>query len=197
MGRVSTNNGEQLNFTRDSGIAVSLRVWSETDVSGVIWSNGGHISSSKTEIMQVFLQREDGREIDVKINNAGIGAREGHHLSLIWASSSDSSGDVGVAMVNHSTGRHQIFGNRIDELMAKPMANLNGCCLAVVIIIAAGIFGSFLGQFKAAVIGLALLAIPVLLLSSISKVKGQRAGVREDYAAQIERYVADVLARET
>ena len=46
------------------------------------------------------------------------------------------------------------------------------------------------------VIGLALLAIPVLLLSSISKTKGQRAGVREDYAAQIERYVADVLARE-
>jgi hypothetical protein len=66
----------------------------------------------------------------------------------------------------------------------------------VVIIIAAGIFGSFLGQFKAAVIGLALLAIPVLLLLSISKTKGQRAGVREDYAAQIERYVADVLARE-
>ncbi len=60
MGRVSTDSGEQLNFTCDSGIAVSLRVWSETDVSGVIWSNGGHISSSKTEIMQVFLQREAG-----------------------------------------------------------------------------------------------------------------------------------------
>ena len=47
-------------FRIDPAIAVSLRVWSETDVSGVIWSNGGHISSSKTEIMQVFLQREAG-----------------------------------------------------------------------------------------------------------------------------------------
>lgn len=188
--------GEPLRLTNQSGIVVSLRMWSETDVSGVVWSNGGHISSSKTEVMQVFLQQEDGREIELKINNAGIGARVGNFLSMVWASSPDSSRDVGVALVNQSTGRRVIFDNRVNQLLGDATAGLNGCLVAVGVIIAAMIFGSWLGEFKSVLIAGAALTIPVSLVLSISKTKGQRARVRQSYIAQIEAYIREIQAQE-
>lgn len=195
--QASPNDGVgPLRLFDQSGIVVSVNTWSETDVSGVVWSNGGHVSSSKTEVMQVFMQQEDGREIDLKINNMAIGARAGHYLSIVWAQTKDSSSNVGVAMVNHNTGRYEIFENRIDQLMGKPIANLNGCFFAVVTIIIAVIFSSFLGELSGILISLALLAIPISLLLSVSKTKGNRNGVRQDYAAQIKAYVRDIMSRE-
>jgi len=179
-----------------SGIVVSVRTWSETDVDGAVWSNGGYISSSRTEIMQIFLQQEDGRETDVKINNAAIGARVGNYLSLVWAKTEHSSGDVGVALVNHSTGRYEIFSNRLGRLMGNAMVSLNGCFFSVVAIIATLIFGSLLGELKNILITLAVFAIPVSFVASASKTKGQRRHVRQAYGAAIEAYVRDLMARE-
>lgn len=179
-----------------SGIVVSVRTWSETDVSGVVWSNGGHISSSRTEILQIFLQQEDGREVDLKINNTVIGARVGNYLSIVWAKTKDSDGDVGVALVNHSTGRYDIFSNRLGRLMGNAMVSLNGCFFSVIAIIATLIFGSFLGELKSILITLAVLAIPVSFVVSASKTKGQRRHVRQAYGAAIEAYVRNLMARE-
>jgi hypothetical protein len=179
-----------------SGIVVSVRTWSETDVSGVVWSNGGHISSSRTDILQIFLQQEDGREVDLKINNTVIGARVGNYLSIVWAKTKDSDGDVGVALVNHSTGRYEIFSNRLGRLMGNAMVSLNGCFFSVIAIIATLIFGSFLGELKSILITLAVLAIPVSFVVSASKTKGQRRHVRQAYGAAIEAYVRNLMARE-
>ena len=179
-----------------SGIVVSVRTWSETDVGGVVWSNGGHISSSRTEIMQVFLQQEDGRETDIKINNTAIGARVGNYLSIVWAKTEDSSGDVGVALVNHSTGRYEIFSNRLGRLMGNAMVSLNGCFFSVIAIIAILIFGSLLGELKSILITLAVLAIPISFVVSASKTKGQRRHVRQAYGAAIESYVRNLMTRE-
>lgn len=179
-----------------SGVVVSVNNWSETDVGGVVWNNGGHISSTKTEVMQLFMLQEDGREVDLKINNTVIAARAGHYLSIVWAQTKDASGGVGVALVNHSTARHEIFKNRVDQLIGKPIANLNGCFFSVLTIVAAMIFGSFLGELASVLISLGMLAIPISLMLSVGKTKRHRSGLRDEYIVRIEAYVRDIMSRE-
>ena len=96
----SPDGDAPLRLFDQSGIVVFVNTWSEADVSGVVWSNGGHVSTSKTEVMQIFMQQDDGSEIDLKINNTAIGARAGHYLSIVWAQNNNSSSKVGVAIVN-------------------------------------------------------------------------------------------------
>ena len=192
----SPDGDAPLRLFDQSGIVVFVNTWSETDVSGVVWSNGGHVSTSKTEVMQIFMQQDDGSEIDLKINNTAIGARAGHYLSIVWAQNNNSSSKVGVAIVNHHTGRYEVFKNRVDQVMGKPIANLNGCFFAVVTIIAAMIFAPFLGELASILIPLAMLAIPISLVFSVGNTKGHRRAVRQAYIARIEAYVRDIMSRE-
>lgn len=58
------------------------------------------------------------------------------------------------------------------------------------------ILGQFLGELASILTPLAMLAIPISLMLSVSKTKGHRRGARQEYVALIEAYVRDIMSRE-
>lgn len=196
MANNNTATDDRLHIYARSGIVVSKDNWSRTHVDGVVSGNTGHITSSTTDVAQMFVQQEDGREFDVTINELSVPVRQGNYVSVVYARSQGSKRDVGVAFVNHATERSQIFENRIGPLLGVAFVDLNGCLVVIAAIALVMVFGSQLGLLRDPLLMLCVLAIPVVLIFSSARTKSKRNALRARYVAEISNFIRDLIQSE-
>lgn len=123
---------EDLRTVTRTGTVVRCQVWSDTRVSGgsnasTSWvgPQGGHVStpqvsitSTTTENQQLFIRQDDGLEFDQRFINTRVAIRDGARVSIVYVP--DQDGEP-LAVINHNTGKSQIFENRVQKLLgAKP-----------------------------------------------------------------------------
>ena len=131
---------DDLKFVTRTGVVLENQLLSQTHVRGhssgesqYIGPDGGHIrpqqisiSSSTSEKAHLFIRGDDGREFDVSFVNAGVAAREGNRVSLVYCGTQAESAEQITAddhwisaFINHSTGKSRIYEARVRPL-AKP-----------------------------------------------------------------------------
>jgi hypothetical protein len=120
-------------YTR-TGTVVSCRMGLETHVHGSSTGGGGHIgptgghieaptvsvSSTTSERMHLFVQEEDGTEFDIQLTNPGVGVREGHRVSLLYAHGRTPDPWMIGALVNHTTKTSKVYTGRLKGLVSVP-----------------------------------------------------------------------------
>lgn len=125
------NTIDELETFAKRGMVVSVQNWTEQSVQSHTTyhqSTGPYVptrrettySTSESEKLRLFIKRNDGSEFDVKFHDPGIGVREGHDVTIIFASNKASDSGYPVAIVDHTTGKHEAFGDQIDWLLEKP-----------------------------------------------------------------------------
>ena len=124
-----------------SGTVVACRSWSETQVrtsstggGGHVGPHGGHVAaptvsvtSTASEKLHLFIQQDDGAEFDIQLTNPGIGLREGHRVSLLYAHGRDASHWMIGALVNHTTRSSKTYHGRLNNMISAkthPVAGL-------------------------------------------------------------------------
>ncbi|MFC7380487.1 hypothetical protein [Brevundimonas sp. GCM10030266] len=139
IGRTGSNyevaDAAQLNVFTKSGTVTAVQgrtVQSTTTQysSGSVNTNFGgrvtsvtpataHVQTSSTHLQRFFVREDDGSEFDVELPDVSFGVREGQRLTLVCAGRIGETG-APVALINHDTGRHEIFPRRVDWLYRRP-----------------------------------------------------------------------------
>jgi len=131
---------DDLKIITRTGIVLENQTMSQTHVHGhsddkrqYIGPQGGHIESPKVSISSttsekshLFIRQDDGREFEVSFVNAGVAAREGNRVSIVYCGKKAesveeiTSNDHWIsAFINHSTGKSRVYEPRVRQL-AKP-----------------------------------------------------------------------------
>lgn len=76
-------------------------------------------STTSEEKLQIFIHQDNGREIEVSFWDAPFGVREGHRVSVIYAGPKALNKGCAVALINHSTGKSELFMRRLDSILPK------------------------------------------------------------------------------
>ena len=134
---------DELQIVTRSGTVVGNQTWSQTHVQGqssggsqYIGPQGGHveapkvsISSTTSERVRLFVREDAGQEFDVDFVNPGVGVREGNRVSILYLGNKSEnpveivSNDYRIgALVNHSTGKSNVYANRIRGIAAAPVS---------------------------------------------------------------------------
>lgn len=124
---------DDLQTVTKTGVIVSCREWSETQVHGGSAQKTSHIgpeggsvtlpgvsiSSTTRDRLHIFVRPDDGPEFDQTFVNPGVGVREGHTVSIVYVP--NESGEP-VALVNHDTAKSRIYEGRVQGLLGAPPA---------------------------------------------------------------------------
>jgi len=87
-------------------------------------------STTSEEKLRVFFREDDGEETEAEFWDAPFGVREGHRVSVIYAGPKALNTGRAVALINHSTGKDNLFLARLDSMLPK----MSGClALALVL----------------------------------------------------------------
>jgi hypothetical protein len=65
---------------------------------------GVHIASRMVERQHFTLHQRDGREVAIDLANSGVGMRNGHLVTLVWAAREGTAHGHCVYIENHTTG---------------------------------------------------------------------------------------------
>lgn len=91
-----------------TGLVVGLQTWSGTNNSR---NNGGpHGPATNNYVrnfvtrQRFFLRQRDGREIEILLLDSGIGFRNGHAITAVWAARRDAPYGHCIYLENHTTG---------------------------------------------------------------------------------------------
>lgn len=139
-GKVIIESLDELDIFTRTGTVVGNQIWSETHVSGqskggggFVGPGGGHvsapdvsISSSNTEKLHMFVRKDDGTEFDVRLTNAGISAREGHRVSLIYAANKNADANRVMAVINHSIDKMVVYDKSVPPIIQPKVGGFLG-----------------------------------------------------------------------
>lgn len=106
------------------------------------------VSSSSTHHQRLFARKDDGDEFDVEFPDINFGVREGHRVSVVCAGPKSTGRGHPMALVNHTTGNHQVFPARVNWILSnriKLYAFGAGAVLLFLSIIALSLSGSVTG----------------------------------------------------
>jgi len=106
------------------------------------------VSSSSTHHQRLFARKDDGEEFDVEFPDINFGVREGHRVSVVCAGPKSTGRGHPMALVNHTTGNHQVFPARVNWILSnriKLYALGAGAVLLLLSIIALSLSGSVTG----------------------------------------------------
>lgn len=106
------------------------------------------VSSSSTHHQRLFARKDDGDEFDVEFPDVQFGIREGHRVSVVCAGPKSTGRGHPMALVNHTTGNHQLFPARVNWILSnriKLYAISAGAALLILAVIALSVSGSVTG----------------------------------------------------
>jgi len=106
------------------------------------------VSSSSTHHQRLFARKDDGDEFDVEFPDVQFGIREGHRVSVVCAGPKSTGRGHPMALVNHTTGNHQMFPARVNWILSnriKLYAISAGAALLILSVIAFSVSGSVTG----------------------------------------------------
>ncbi len=100
-----------MKFIEVSGTVVGSETWSQTHVSGKstgvsvggFGTSSGRTTSTVTNVAQLWVQTDDGREVAVRTNPDKFATRGGHRVSMALLVRNSGPGWM-VAGYNHTTG---------------------------------------------------------------------------------------------
>lgn len=102
------------------------------------------VSSSSTHHQRLFARKDDGEEFDVEFPDVRFGIREGHRVSVVCAGPKSTGRGHPIALINHTTGNHQMFPSRVNWILSnriKLYAIGAGAVLLILSIIAFSLTG--------------------------------------------------------
>ena len=110
----------------------------DTSVSTTTSHGGGYnarattnTSVSSTEMLRIFVREDDGgKEFEAEFADPDFGVREGHRVTVVYAGDRASKAGYPMGLVNHSTGRSQVFAKRAEWIVKRTHQGL-GCGLLV------------------------------------------------------------------
>jgi|SRR5215217_2971250 len=200
-------------YTR-TGTVVSCRMGldhhfhgSSTGGGGHIGPTGGHIeapqvsiSSSTSERMHLFVQQDDGTEFDIQLTNPGVGVRDGHRVSLLYAHGRTPDPWMIGALVNHTTKTSKVYTGRLKGMVSVPPSAFESMVvriarLAVLPVFALTVYLWFtggLGLFAFIGIWAALIVLGFLFLA-LSPNKDP--ALREEIAQIFHREAAELVGQ--
>lgn len=183
----TTDDAGELHIYAQTGTVVADRAWGRSTGGGYIDSRGGgSIHISNTDVTRLFIRDDNGQEFDTELLNTSVVAREGHRVSCVYAAHNNK--DYGVAFINHSTGRSQIFDKNLNPLLG--IYNMGGCCLMVVI----SLVSIFVMPVYAAVV--IFLGVPAGILVDTLRNKSRREARRQEILARIRNEVQRIIDEE-
>lgn len=106
------------------------------------------VSSSSTHHQRLFARKDDGDEFDVEFPDLNFGVREGHRVSVVCAGPKSTGRGHPMALINHTTGNHQLFPARVNWILSnriKLYAVGAGAVLLLLSIIAVSLSGMATG----------------------------------------------------
>lgn len=106
------------------------------------------VSSSSIHHQRLFARKDDGDEFDVEFPDVQFGIREGHRVSVVCAGPKSTGRGHPMALVNHTTGNHQMFPARVNWILSnriKLYAISAGAALLILAVIALSVSGSVTG----------------------------------------------------
>lgn len=116
-GRITTL--EQLETFSRSGVATGVQTWVET-TTWVNDSGGSYrrisVGNESVGMMRAFLREAGGAEVEVKVENPGMGVVEGHSLSVVYAGVKGTDQGYAMGLVNHTTRRTAVISRRAEWL---------------------------------------------------------------------------------
>lgn len=126
---------EELTVEIRTGMVAGNQNWSQSNVNVRTTTHHdgatGHgrsdtnVSTTSTEQLRLFVCDDDGSEFEIRAHNVGFGFREGHRVSAVYMASTHDShrsdGDNLVGLINHSTGKHSLFGNSVSRRVNTPI----------------------------------------------------------------------------
>lgn len=180
---------DELHIHARTGTVVADRAWGRSTGGGYIDSRGGgSIHISNTDVTRLFVKDDNGQEFDTELQNTSVVAREGHRVTCVYATNGKSGVSHGVAFINHSTGRWEIFEKNLNPLLG--IYNMGGCCLMVVI----SLVSIFVMPVYAAVV--IFLGVPAGLIVDMLRNKSSREARRQDIRARIHNEVQRIIGEE-
>lgn len=105
----------QMKFNEISGTIIDSETWSQTHVRGSssgfaykgIGVGGGRTTSTVSNVAQLWVQTDDGREIAVRTNPDKFAVRGGHRVSMLLMPKRSGPAWM-VAGFNHATGEKRV-----------------------------------------------------------------------------------------
>lgn len=108
-----------------TGVVKGSANWSDTYVSGGGGANNTNVqvSSNVVQRQKFFIREADGDEVEV--NDAGLGVRDGHVVTVVYCGSKAVAGTTGWAVyfANRSTGAT----SRSNSTLGVLSGQLSGC----------------------------------------------------------------------
>lgn len=121
-----TIGNKGINFYTVRGEVMDEKKWTTTHVSGgggggYVHQGSGYVSSSSVtsriqEHDQFFLRTDDGKEVPVTLDNAGLALRKGHSVSLLWGIKKGKERGPYLAVHNHTTDDTTVLNQGLREL---------------------------------------------------------------------------------
>lgn len=121
------------------------------------------VSAASTHHQRLFARKDDGGEFDVEFPDVGFGIRDGQRVSVVCAGPRRTGRGHPMALINHSTGNHQLFPARVAWILGnhiKALALGVGVVLLAIIATTRGGDDSLL--IPAALLGAALVGAETL-----------------------------------
>lgn len=114
-----------MKFSEITGTIVGTETWSQTRVNGSstgfsykgVGTSSGRTTSSVTNVSQLWVQADDGREVAVRTSPDKFAAREGHRVSMVLMDQKSGPAWM-VAGANLSTGAQRREHGGIFGLLA-------------------------------------------------------------------------------
>jgi len=89
-----------------TGLVGGLEAWSDADAKkgeGRQYATGGH-GQAVIHRQRFFLRQRDGQDIEILLLDSGIGFRNGHAVTAVWAASKGAIYGHCIYLENHTTG---------------------------------------------------------------------------------------------
>lgn len=92
-----------------TGLVAGLQTWTASE--GEASKNGGQSQSTRPgqlrpliDRQRFFLRQRDGREIEIFLVDSGIGFRNGHAVTAVWAARKNAAYGHCIYLENHTSG---------------------------------------------------------------------------------------------
>ncbi len=114
------------------------------------------VSSSSTHHQRLFAQKDNGEEFDVEFPDVRFGIREGHRVSIVCAGPKSTGRGHPMALVNHTTGNHQVFPARVNWILSNRI-KLYAIAAGAVVVVLAFIANALTGRISGGIMPLVFL----------------------------------------